>query len=1219
MSESNDSKGKKPMRPEDETHPKPVGGAEADADDVPSSGTTKKIPAKVVESMLEQNPALKKELAAMDKNKAAEALQNMDISQLLTGLSLGGKNQKDMASYKFWQTQPVPHFEDQGRQKQVTQGPIKRINPDEVSKTPDPLLEGFEWCTLDLTNNEELKELYELLNNHYVEDDNAMFRFSYSQSFLHWALMSPGWRKEWHVGVRATKSRKLVASICGVPTELRVRGERIKVTEINFLCIHKKLRSKRLTPVLIKEITRRCYINGIFQAIYTGGIILPTPVSSCRYYHRALDWLKLYEVGFSPLPHGSTKARQITKNHLPNQTAMPGLRPMESKDIDAVFDLLERYMRRFQLNQAFTREEIDHWLVHKDLPAQDQVVWSYVVEDPETHKITDFVSFYNLESTVIDNPKHQVVRAAYLYYYATETAFTEDTKALKKQLLVLINDALILAKKAKFDVFNALTLHDNPLFLEQLKFGAGDGQLHFYLYNYRAAPVPGGINDKNLPDEKRMGGVGITRAAVTSRLDLNNGRRPVSGARAWGFPRSVDACPAIPAHKTCLTTGGPYATFSPHIPPYITIQYLIPSAEELSYILAERFATKCFTPLELTHFKDNFFFRASEQGGLRYWNEKTLSDFLGIPDGSYSAAHQYPLDAGPVLFRMVSYLGAFPFQSTMAPSVLTFEAMVKVVVLLTERYGKVLKRGRRDRIKLLFGSLADVGRKDLGSSPDRGAAKEGDGSGEEEEVDESAAAHSHAPGFAIDEPGDEEYDEDDEDDDLALAALESLDAIEVFKHDHRIDKTVYETRISIDTFRRLLMLLLAIAPLNSLGSVRTFISDLHEERLDDIQKQADNIIAAFSPEQHDGGISYKAFARTITSSLPYLFDPLTPLFEHLLFSKNLDFSKKRQKEPSHPIQDTIEKKEATPRPSPLPSIMLPGSFESSILNPALTSHLSFFLSSTSPSLNLFRSGIRLHPVFSTTAHGSSLTSFSHHVLTWQSATLLILHGAPQNSSSSSSTTDLVTLGAYLPQPWKSSSHHSSTSSTTTSDPPPVLFQLSPTHLLLQGNTSPSVIQKPNLPPAYFSTHTGIALGCQIPPSSRSHHSQPTPHGAGSLSIDVNLETADFIALPVGHDGVFLPSGTASPFDEPVKTRLDIYALEVWGVLPDPEQSSTEEANAVEIQRRKWEFEAREVERRRSINIKAGAGDPNRESARWLLETAGIIGDQHGGWSPGGSV
>ncbi|KAJ5579916.1 uncharacterized protein N7459_005901 [Penicillium hispanicum] len=504
MPDSKDKgKGKAAKRPENEAEDV-GGGNSADA-----SEGSKKLPPKMIETLIEMNPALKSELAAMDKDKATETLSKLDIAQLLTGLSVGGNNQKDMASYKFWQTQPVPSFDDQATQKQVAQGPIKIINPEEVSKTPDPLIEGFEWCTLDLTDPTELKELYELLNNHYVEDDNAMFRFAYSESFLHWALMSPGWKKEWHVGVRATKSRKLVASISGVPTEIRVRGERIKVTEINFLCIHKKLRSKRLTPVLIKEITRRCYVNGIYQAIYTGGIILPTPVSSCRYYHRSLDWLKLYEVGFSSLPHGSTKARQITKNHLPNNTSTPGLRPMESKDIDAVHDLLERYQRRFELNQAFTREEIDHWLVYKEQPGKEQVVWAYVVEDPETHKITDFFSFYNLESTVIDNPRHELIRAAYLYYYATETAFVDDGKGLKERLLGLMNDALICAKQAKFDVFNALTSHDNPMFLEQLKFGAGDGQLHFYLYNYRTAPIPGGTDSKNFPDETKMGGVGI--------------------------------------------------------------------------------------------------------------------------------------------------------------------------------------------------------------------------------------------------------------------------------------------------------------------------------------------------------------------------------------------------------------------------------------------------------------------------------------------------------------------------------------------------------------------------------------------------------------------------------------------------------------------------------------------------------------------------------------
>lgn len=261
------------------------------------------------------------------------------------------------------------------------------------------------------------------------------------------ALMSPGWRKEWHVGVRASKSGKLVASISGVPTALRVRDTKIKVTEINFLCIHKKLRSKRLAPVLIKEITRRCYLNGIYQAIYTAGIVLPTPISVCRYYHRPLDWLKLYEVGFSPLPRGSTKARQITKNHLPSVTSTPGLRPMRVDDIDAVQDLLERYEKRFTMNQVFTRDEVEHWLVNKESDEKEQVVWSYVVEDPETHKITDFFSFYNLESTVIQHPKHDNVRAAYLYYYGTETALSGSMTELKERLQMLMNDALILAKK----------------------------------------------------------------------------------------------------------------------------------------------------------------------------------------------------------------------------------------------------------------------------------------------------------------------------------------------------------------------------------------------------------------------------------------------------------------------------------------------------------------------------------------------------------------------------------------------------------------------------------------------------------------------------------------------------------------------------------------------------------------------------------------------------
>ena len=161
---------------------------------------------------------------------------------------------------------------------------------------------------------------------------------------------------------------------------LRVRQKTLRCSEVNFLCIHKKLRDKRLTPILIKEITRRCYLVDVYQAIYTAGIVLPTPISTCRYYHRSINWPKLYDVGFSPLPHGQTKARQISRFHLPDKTSTKGMRPMERRDIDAVLDLLQRYLQRFDIAPVFTRDEVEHWLLHEDKEGVEQVVWTYVVE-----------------------------------------------------------------------------------------------------------------------------------------------------------------------------------------------------------------------------------------------------------------------------------------------------------------------------------------------------------------------------------------------------------------------------------------------------------------------------------------------------------------------------------------------------------------------------------------------------------------------------------------------------------------------------------------------------------------------------------------------------------------------------------------------------------------------------------------------------------------------
>lgn len=67
--------------------------------------------------------------------------------------------------------------------------------------------------------------------------------------------------------------------------------------------------------------------------------------------------------------------------------------------------------------------------------------------------------------------------------------------------------------------------------------------------------------------------------------------------------------------------------------------------EQLSHELALRFAKKCFTPLEITHYKDVFRSLADVQDGIHYWKEETLCRFLVLPDA---------LGPGPLVYQMAT-------------------------------------------------------------------------------------------------------------------------------------------------------------------------------------------------------------------------------------------------------------------------------------------------------------------------------------------------------------------------------------------------------------------------------------------------------------------------------------------------------------------------------------------------------------------------------------
>ncbi|KAJ1616213.1 Myristoyl-CoA:protein N-myristoyltransferase, N-terminal domain-containing protein, partial [Pavlovales sp. CCMP2436] len=220
----------------------------------------------------------------------------MDMGALKKALRGSDPPSDESSDYAFWSSQPVPSMSDNDLGPDDPRGPIVPSDVSAVEQEALKLPAGFEWCSIQLGDEAELSELYTLLKENYVEDAQALFRFDYSRPFLRWAMMPPGYKPVWHVGVRVSTSRKLVAFVGATPAGLCVHGDAIKGVEVNFLCVHKKLRSKRLAPVLIREVTRRCNLEGIFQASYTAGVVIPKPVGHCQYWHRSLNPKKLIEV-----------------------------------------------------------------------------------------------------------------------------------------------------------------------------------------------------------------------------------------------------------------------------------------------------------------------------------------------------------------------------------------------------------------------------------------------------------------------------------------------------------------------------------------------------------------------------------------------------------------------------------------------------------------------------------------------------------------------------------------------------------------------------------------------------------------------------------------------------------------------------------------------------------------------------------------------------------
>ncbi|KAL7722087.1 Glycylpeptide N-tetradecanoyltransferase [Entamoeba marina] len=414
---------------------------------------------KQTQEIVEQPVELKKK-EFIEGEEQIEFLKTIDKD-------IHGTTQSDRdKDHKFWKYQPVV-----GTGVKVPQKFNNPIQPDVpyemVSKEPTPLPnEDMFFTSVDIDTEAEMEEVYVLLKDNYVEDDDATLRFNYQKDFIRWCLKVPGYYKTWILGIRLHTTNALVGFITGVPTSVKIYDRVVDVAEINFLCIRKDMRKFKLAPLLITEVTRQVHLTGLFQAVYT---------SVAQYFHRPLHPKKLDAIGFSTVNERLTLQRALKLYKLPSVPVSKGFRAMEEKDVEVVTEKLNKYLHnRFDLTVLFSKEMVSHTFLERD-----GIVKSYVIETDGN--ITAFGAFYILQSSVLNSYEYDDLVVAYQYYYFHDSSV--DFKQFFKDLLTC-------ALNEKCDVFNCLNMAENGKYLSDLLFVPGDGNLKYYLYNWACPEVP---------------------------------------------------------------------------------------------------------------------------------------------------------------------------------------------------------------------------------------------------------------------------------------------------------------------------------------------------------------------------------------------------------------------------------------------------------------------------------------------------------------------------------------------------------------------------------------------------------------------------------------------------------------------------------------------------------------------------------------------------------
>jgi hypothetical protein len=267
------------------------------------------------------------------------------------------------------------------------------------------------------------QKIAKFLSENYVEDNK--FRYNYSEDFIKWYLDDDS------LHVIIYDNEELVGFICGKKINVSLFGKKTLMAEIDFLCVKKGERNKKLCPLLINKIKKEFNDININEAIFTSEHNYPNKVTHCDYYIRFINTQKLIDINY---------INYVDEKHF----ELPKIKGTKTLiKITNYIECLNLYNKYYQKFDCYELFDENSFIKRFDNPHIK--IYGLVVNN----KIIDFISYYSIDINIINI--NTSTKDGYLYYY------TNNSNNLHKMISLLLHKL----KEDNIDTFIVLDIMDN--------------------------------------------------------------------------------------------------------------------------------------------------------------------------------------------------------------------------------------------------------------------------------------------------------------------------------------------------------------------------------------------------------------------------------------------------------------------------------------------------------------------------------------------------------------------------------------------------------------------------------------------------------------------------------------------------------------------------------------------------------------------------------------